>query len=103
MSRPTKTPRKVGVSKGTGNRGKGRKAGTPNKVPQALKEMILGALEGAGNTLTPGGGGQAYLEAQAVLNPGPFLALIGKVLPMSIKADIACSLTSRIVEVPADE
>ena len=30
------------------------------------------------------GGITAYLKAQAAMNPGPFLALLGKVLPMQI-------------------
>ena len=41
--------------------------------------MILGALDDAG--------GQAYLARQAEENPGPFMALVGKVLPKEIKAD----------------
>lgn len=55
---------------------KGRKAGVPNKINIQLKEMILGALSDAG--------GQKYLTKQANENPGPFLALIGKVLPTTI-------------------
>lgn len=42
--------------------------------------MILGALDDVG--------GQAYLARQAEENPGPFLTLIGKVLPMSINASV---------------
>lgn len=59
--------------------GKGRVKGTPNKVTKQLKEMILGALDDAG--------GQKYLAEQAEKNPGPFLALVGKVLPMTIAGD----------------
>jgi hypothetical protein len=29
----------------------------------------------------------AYLERQALENPGPFMALLGKVLPMQIAGD----------------
>ena len=54
----------------------GRAPGTPNANTKALKDMILGALSGVG--------GEAYLMRQAELNPGPFMTLIGKVLPMSI-------------------
>jgi hypothetical protein len=57
----------------------GRKAGTPNKVTGALKDMILGALDNAG--------GMAYLEAQAQQNPNAFLTLVGKVLPLQLGAD----------------
>jgi hypothetical protein len=45
--------------------------------------MILGALEDAG--------GRKYLAEKAVDNPGPFLALVGKVLPKEIKAEIAAT------------
>ena len=38
--------------------------------------MILGALDKAG--------GEVYLQHQAEDNPGPFLALIGKVLPSTM-------------------
>lgn len=58
------------------NAGKGRKAGTPNKNTTALKDMILGALAGAG--------GQAYLQKQAKDNPAAFMTLVGKVLPLQV-------------------
>jgi len=41
--------------------------------------MILGALSDAG--------GRSYLRGQAIDNPGPFLALIGKVLPTTLAGD----------------
>ena len=59
--------------------GPGRKKGVPNKINADLKEMILGALAGVG--------GQDYLHRQAELNPGAFLTLIGKVLPMQITGE----------------
>lgn len=73
----------------------GSRKGKPNKVTKALKDMILGALDKAG--------GEDYLLEQAQLNPNAFLQLIGKVLPQDIKATVTASLTSRTVEVPADE
>ena len=57
----------------------GRKAGTPNKMTKALKDMILGALDDVG--------GQAYLAAQAEANPKAFLALVGRVLPLQVASD----------------
>ena len=57
--------------------GKGRPKGAVNKTTKALKEMILGALEGAG--------GEEYLQRQAEANPSAFLGLIGKVLPTELK------------------
>lgn len=38
--------------------------------------MILDALQGAG--------GVEYLKARAIDTPGPFLSLVGKVLPLQV-------------------
>jgi hypothetical protein len=59
------------------NAGKGRPKGAINKNTQALKDMILGALDNKG--------GVAYLEKQADENPTAFLSLIGKVLPTTLQ------------------
>ena len=61
------------------NAGKGRKKGIPNKFTGELREMILNALAGAG--------GVEYLKARAVDTPGPFLALVGKVLPLQVTGE----------------
>jgi len=58
------------------NAGKGRVKGVPNKVTGELKDMILGALTAAG--------GMEYLRARAIDTPGPFLALVGKILPLQV-------------------
>lgn len=55
----------------------GRKKGSVNKIPAALKDMVLQALANAG--------GVEYLQAQATKNPNAFLQLVGKVLPLQIK------------------
>jgi hypothetical protein len=55
----------------------GRKPGSPNKVPAALKDMILQALANVGGT--------EYLQTQAATNPNAFMQLVGKVLPLQIK------------------
>ncbi|ASJ58983.1 hypothetical protein KEM44_21085 [Sinorhizobium meliloti] len=60
----------------------GRKKGTPNKTTKLLKEAILKAAENAGE-----GDMVEYLTTQARVNPGPFMALLGKVLPMQIAGD----------------
>lgn len=68
---------------GKGKAGPGRKKGVPNKTTALLKDAILKAAEQAGNKI--GGDGMvSYLELQAEENPGPFMALLGKVLPMQI-------------------
>ena len=56
--------------------GAGRPRGVPNKITTDLKAMILGALNDAG--------GQRYLARQAIENPGPFMALLGKILPTQV-------------------
>jgi len=63
-----------------GERRGGRQAGTPNKIPKALKEMILEALDGAG--------GVSYLQQQAEKSPGAFLTLVGKILPKDVRAEV---------------
>lgn len=63
-------------------KGAGRPKGVPNKNTALLKDAILLAANNAG------GGGKngvaEYLQMQAILNPGPFMSLIGKVLPMQV-------------------
>ena len=66
---------------GKGKPGPGRPKGVPNKNTALLKDAILKAAEGAGGE----GGMVGYLQLQAVENPGPFMALLGKVLPMQVE------------------
>lgn len=75
--------------------GPGRPKGVPNKFTMQLKEMILGALDDAG--------GRVYLCQQAQDNPGPFLALVGKVLPMTLVGDKDNPLTINTTIQPADK
>jgi len=63
----------------------GRAKGTPNKTTALLKDAILKAAEAAGGNGNEGMA--AYLEQQAKLNPGPFLSLLGKVLPLQISGE----------------
>ena len=67
----------AGIGKGTP--GPGRPKGVPNKTTALLKDAILKAAQDAGN-----GDMAEYLKVQAVTNPGPFMALLGKVLPMQV-------------------
>lgn len=60
----------------------GRAKGTPNKTTALLKDAILRAASNAGD-----GDMAEYLTQQARLNPGPFMALLGKVLPMQVTGD----------------
>ncbi|MES1993153.1 MAG: hypothetical protein V4457_06005 [Pseudomonadota bacterium] len=69
----------------------GRRKGTPNKVTGDLREMILGALAGAG--------GEDYLRRQAKANPSAFMALIGRTLPKDIKLGGGLKLEVNLVGV----
>lgn len=61
--------------------GKGRPKGSQNKTTAILKDAILKAAENAGGK----DGMIGYLTEQAKENPGPFLTLLGKVLPMQVQ------------------
>ena len=69
--------------------GRGRPKGSPNRLTNDVKGMILAALQGVG--------GQAYLEEQAQKNPVAFMTLLGKVLPMQIGGDPADPLKVIVV------
>ncbi len=70
------------VQKGEAKKG-GRVRGVPNKTTALLKEAILRAGEKAGGK----DGLIGYLTIHAKANPGPFMALLGKVLPMQVAGD----------------
>ena len=73
--------------------GYGRKKGTPNRATADIKAMILAALSDVG--------GRDYLARQAIENPGPFLTLVGKVLPMQVAGDTANPLAIHFSWAPA--
>ena len=66
---------------------RGNRKGVPNKFNADVKAMILEALHGAG--------GPAYLQQQSQENPGPFMALVGKVLPMQVTGEGGGALVIR--------
>jgi hypothetical protein len=68
------------MAQGGKREGAGRKPGVPNRTTALLKDAILKAAEQAGGD----NGLVGYLENQATLNPGPFMSLLGKVLPMQV-------------------
>ena len=62
----------------------GRQKGTPNKRTALLKDSILEAAEKAGDKE----GIVGYLLIQAKENPGPFMALLGKILPTQVTVEL---------------
>ena len=75
----------------------GRRKGTPNKMTAALKDMILKALDEAG--------GVDYLVQQSEETPTAFLALVGKVLPLQVNADVSATISEvrhRIIDGASD-
>ena len=66
---------------GTGRPGPGRPKGAQAFLTRSLKEAILEALD----TSHPEGA-VGYLRLHASENPHLFLALVGKVLPMTVTA-----------------
>lgn len=71
-----------------GNKLGGRKKGSVNKVTALLKDEILRAAD-----MAHPGGRVGYLAQQAQENPGPFLALLGKVLPTQVDGNVGLTIT----------
>lgn len=78
-----------------GERRGGRQKGTCNKLTASLKDMILGALDDVG--------GRDYLAEQGRKNPGVFLTLVGKVLPMSVAGADGTPASPRRVIIELDD
>lgn len=63
----------------------GRPKGTPNKTTTLLKEATIMAAERAGRDGKGKDGLAGFLYAQATKkNNGPFMALLGKVMPLQL-------------------
>jgi hypothetical protein len=71
----------------------GRKTGTPNKLTVALKEAILQAANEAGGKK----GLVGYLTKQAVSQPSSFLALLGRLLPLTAAGDKNSPLNTNVI------
>ena len=70
---------------GDGTPGPGRPKGVPNKTTGLLKDAILRAAETAGGGKPDGL--VNFLVMQARQNPGPFMTLLGKVLPTQVSGE----------------
>lgn len=74
-----------GKPKGLPKTGGGSRKGIPNRATAQIKDMIEQALTEVG--------GVEYLKVQAIENPGPFLGLVGKILPKDIYANVSGDVT----------
>jgi hypothetical protein len=94
MAGAAKKSHPAAFKKGQSGNPAGRTPGTPNKTTTLLKEAILMAAEGAGGEA----GLVGYLKRQAAENPGPFMSLLGKVLPMQIEGGVDGKIVIEVVE-----
>ena len=62
------------------NAGKGRKKGVPNKTTTEIKTAVIEAFQKAG--------GVDYLVKLAANDPRTFCALVGKVIPLQVDANV---------------
>jgi hypothetical protein len=86
VSKQTK-PKNTGQF-GQGNPGKPK--GAKNKATQELKEMILAALDESG--------GVQYLVDKAESHPQAFMALIGRVLPMTVSGEDGGAIVVKVMK-----
>jgi hypothetical protein len=64
----------------------GRPKGSPNKTTALLKDAILTAATNSGNA-DGQNGLEGYLQWASKEQPGPFIGLLGKVLPLQLAND----------------
>ena len=74
--------------------GRGRPKGSLNSTTTLLKDAIIQAATKAGGD----GGLVAYLKMQAEECPGPFLVLLGRVLPKQLVGEDGGPLRHSIIE-----
>lgn len=93
-SPPGKPP--AGEKRKPPNAGKGRPKGSQNKVTVSLRTALGLASVSVGDQLhadgvTQHGGLVGYLEHLALMEPKAFAALLGKLLPVEIQAEVKVS------------
>jgi hypothetical protein len=67
-----------------GNAGKGRPKGSQNKLTATIKEAIEQSFSEVG--------GAKYLAEMAYSQPNAYMALLGKILPQQIDANVKAAL-----------
>ena len=76
----------------------GRKKGTPNKIPRALRDLVQDVLVDAGKGETPEERAREYLLRHAKRkSPGLFFALLGKTIERHVKLETESKETVRVV------
>lgn len=66
----------------------GRPKGVPNKITTELKQLVLRAMELAGDKDGGDEGALKYLVSRAKKNPVAYLALISKLIPSKVEAEV---------------
>lgn len=77
----------MAIGKKTGG---GSRAGSPNKVTRAIKDMVREAFERAG--------GADYLVKQSAANPVAFMALIAKLIPTEVSGPDGDAIPISVIE-----
>lgn len=81
--------KKTGKKLFHGKPGPGRPKGRQNNNTRLIKDMILKALDEAG--------GVEYLAQQAQKNPGAFMTLVGKVLPLQLTGENGGAIQHEVI------
>lgn len=79
---------KKSSARGGRREGAGRPKGSVDKGNALIREMIVSALDEVG--------GVSYLVRQAEEKPVAFMALIGKVMPVQVEADVNANINGSI-------
>lgn len=77
------------VRENRGNAGKGRPRGSQNRTTTALKEAILQAATDHGRGGAGKDGLTGYLRHLAETEPRSYSGLLGKVLPLEVRGNLA--------------
>lgn len=75
--------------------GPGRPKNSLNKITKVLKDAILLAAEQVGSDGKGKDGLVGYLRTQATEHSGPYLALLGKVLPLEVRGRMETPTVSK--------
>jgi hypothetical protein len=80
----------------------GSRKGRPNKITKLVREAIVEAAALVGEDGDGRGGLVGYLKLLAVTEPRAMAALLGRILPLQVNADVEVRETRTIEEVAAE-